>query len=290
MASEAQQLKPKEQRKMTKAINLMLHCGGENISRTDLGTIGTPEATETFMPVAHADYVDMVQDELENVGLRVIAEAHGVTRTSKNTLENGGGNYFGMLQVVGANAFYEDHALVVGLRNSHVKRLPMGLATGSGVFVCDNLAFMGDVVVSRKHTSRALDEQNGIRPLIVDAIGKVLSSARRQEEAFEAYKGTNLRGNDAERLMIDMLRTGIVTRTQLPGVVQQWDEPDHEEFARNRNVWRLFNATTEALKGTSGVYLPGRTAKLHGLMDEFVGLAANDEEDCYDAAVMGMVA
>ena len=52
----------------------------------------------------------------------------------------------------GANA--ADHSLVVGLRNSHDHSFCLGVSLGSRVFVCDNLAFSGEVRVARKHTNR----------------------------------------------------------------------------------------------------------------------------------------
>jgi hypothetical protein len=43
----------------------------------------------------------------------------------------------------------------VGLRNSHDKSFPVGIAFGSRVFVCDNAAFIADHVIKRRHTANA---------------------------------------------------------------------------------------------------------------------------------------
>ena len=256
-------------------MNLMLHCGGEEVARHQLTEVATPAETETWKPVPHATFVDMVQDELENFGLRVMSEAHGLTKTAKNfdgsTDTTFGGNYFGLFEVKGENVAYADHSMIVGLRNSHIKRFGAGLVCGSGVFVCDNLAFSGEINVGRKHTKRILEtDDNGLRSLVTDAISQLLVVNDRQEERFEGYKSHNLSNGDAEVIMIDALRRGVVTSTQLPKVVQQWDTPDHEEFAKHQNGWRMFNAVTEALKGTSPLELPKRTQKLHALMDQSV--------------------
>jgi len=53
---------------------------------------------------------------------------------------------------------YGDYTDAVGLRNSHDKSFPIGIAFGSRVFVCDNLAFIGDQVIRRKHTVKAKRE------------------------------------------------------------------------------------------------------------------------------------
>ena len=38
-----------------------------------------------------------------------------------------------------------------------------------------------------------------------------------------------------------------ITNSQIPEVIDQWREPDHQEF-QPRNAWSLFNAFTEATK------------------------------------------
>ena len=265
------------------ALKLYLHCGGEKVERHQLADVRTPVGTDTWQPVAHNEYVNMIQDELESKGIRVISEAHGLTRTAKNfdgtANEFGfGANYFGMFQVQSDNLKYEDHSTIIGFRNSHIKRLSANLALGSGVFVCDNLAFSGEIVIGRKHTKNVLHDELGIRPMIIEAISKILIVNEKQEERFEEYKSANLNKGDAEVIMIDALRNKIVKPTQLPKLVQQWDSPDHEEFAKNQNVWRMFNAVTETLKGTSPIELPGRTAKLHSLLDHKLGIEPLDFE------------
>ena len=58
---------------------------------------------------------------------------------------------FGLLEVANCQQT-EDYAYVLGLRNSHDKRFPAGLAVGASVFVCDNLSFSGEIKIGRKHT------------------------------------------------------------------------------------------------------------------------------------------
>jgi hypothetical protein len=55
-----------------------------------------------------------VQQSLERQGLHVVTESHGLTKE--------GNRYFGLLQVAnGTNP--DDFGLVVGIRNSHDKRV-----------------------------------------------------------------------------------------------------------------------------------------------------------------------
>ena len=133
---------------MSDNLNLMLHCGASAVERNALSGVVLPAQTKSFTPIGHDYLVDLVQDRLEDRGLRVVSEAHGLTKD--------GANYFGMLEVRGQEA-HTDYSTVVGIRNSHVKWFAASIAVGGGVFVCDNLAFSGEVVVGHKHTTNVLE-------------------------------------------------------------------------------------------------------------------------------------
>lgn len=66
---------------------------------------------------------------------------------------------------------HEDSRYVVGLRNSNRMKFAAGFLIGEAPFICDNLAFMGEAVVNRKHT---LNIRKDLRPSIMKALGNVL--------------------------------------------------------------------------------------------------------------------
>ena len=74
----------------------------------------------------------------------------------------------------------------------------------------------------------------------------------------------------AHDFMVRSIDAGAMTLQMLPQVLKQWREPNHPEFSA-RTAWSLFNAYTEAAKGTSLQLLPRRTMTLHGMMDARVG-------------------
>jgi len=75
--------------------------------------------------------------------------------------------YFGVMTLRSAYGNYGD---IVGLRNSHDKSFPIGIAFGSRVFVCDNTAFIGEHVIRRKHTVKAKRELPGLVTEIVQPL------------------------------------------------------------------------------------------------------------------------
>ena len=127
---------------------MILHCGAELATRTDLTTVETPEATETWFPLSHERLVQSVENQLRETGFEIEAETHALAKE--------GNRYFGMFQVRLPSRQRSDFHWIVGLRNSHDKTFPAGMVAGTRVTVCDNLLFSGSVNLSRKHTRFAL--------------------------------------------------------------------------------------------------------------------------------------
>ncbi len=45
-----------------------------------------------------------------------------------------------------------------------------------------------------------------------------------------------------------MVRIGAILPSHVGRVIEEYDNPSHEEFAQEKNVWRLHNAVTEVYK------------------------------------------
>jgi hypothetical protein len=126
-------------------VALLLHTGAEQIEYDELRDLPIPAATSTHVPIPHHRVVDMLVHTLSFYGHEVIEQHHGVTKD--------GLRYFGLLSLRSPYTGYTD---TVGLRNSHDKTFPIGIAFGAKVFVCDNLSFIADHVIRRKHTANAM--------------------------------------------------------------------------------------------------------------------------------------
>lgn len=237
------------------ALNLVLHAGGNAVDRAVLDTVPVPEHTDTWYPIPHAMLLEQVYGSLAGAGLTVVNEAHALARE--------GARYFGLLQVAnGHNA--DDYGLVIGLRNSHDQSFPAALACGSGVFVCDNLAFSGEIKIGRKHTRFIERDLPG---LVTTALGRLNDVRRFQDIRIQEYKRTEITRTEADHLIVEMFRSRVINVQRIPEVLKEWEVPRHPEFSANGlTVWRLFNAVTESLKGRVAVE-PRCTMALHGLLD-----------------------
>ena len=238
--------------------NLFLHTGSKTVSRELLATVATPAHTPTWYPIPHHQFLDGVQSTLAHAGMHIVHESHGLSADRNR--------YFGLLQIAnGSNP--DDVSVILGLRNSHDKKFPLGLVVGASVMVCDNLSFAGEIRIARKHTVHVARD---LPHLIERAIGQLGTLRHTQDRRFSTYKHHEITDHHAHDLVIHALDARVIPVTKIPDVLSEWRKPRHAEFSQ-RNVWRLFNAFTETLKGSLDA-LPARTTALHGILDSACGL------------------
>jgi len=233
-------------------MTLLLHAGAKKIAFDDLRGLETPQPTQTHVPIAHARIVETLRYALGFYGHEVVNEHHGVTED--------GMRYFGVLSLKSPYGNYTD---TVGLRNSHDRTFPVGIAFGSKVFVCDNLSFIADHVIRRKHTANAMRDLPGLVSELIEPLGL---QRQVQADTFGRYTRALLTDEQADHAILDMYREGVVNIQRVADVVREWEHPTFEEFRGERSAWRLFNAATFALNGRIAEN-PGVTRKLHQVLD-----------------------
>ncbi|MCH1499352.1 MAG: DUF945 domain-containing protein [Akkermansiaceae bacterium] len=240
---------------------LLLHCGAQQVTRESISEVPTPPNTETWYPMSHDHLLNEVEEQLTNGGFKLGRQAHA--------LSHDGARYFGLLELRLPGHQHCDYRWVVGLRNSHDKTFPAAMVAGTQVFVCDNLAFTGQVKLSRKHTRFA---ERDLRHLTSRAVGKLGDRFMKLDQRIDAYKQKRITDNKAHDLIVRALDCRAITATQVPKVLSEWRKPTHREF-RRRNIWSLFNAVTETHKELNPHIAARRSEALHGLCDTTVGLA-----------------
>lgn len=240
--------------------NLCLHAGARHVDRAMLASVDTPAPTRSWAPVSHAHFVNTIEDQLERIGFRFGTQIHGLTKD--------GARYFGVAELLDGTDDTRA-ALTVGMRASIDKSMAPSIAFGSCVFVCDNMAFSGEITLTRKQTTYIARDL----PLLVrGAVSQVGVMRQHQNDRFDAYQRTPLGKREADELIVDMLRRDIVNPCRLAHLVNEWDNPSRDHGGE-RTVWRMFNAATEVLKDSPIAQITGRTIALHELCDK-VALAA----------------
>jgi hypothetical protein len=229
-------------------MSLMLHSGANTIDRATLATLPVPAPMGPRHVVRpFIDDVEAVTHLMQANGLRIKDEAFGITGSPAEPKR-----FFGVLECAleGEHFTAEEYSLMIGLRGSYDQTLPRGLAVGSRVFVCDNLAFSGEITLSTKQTTHL---GRRIPEMLARAVGKIPALAAHQAVRFDAYRNTGLKPRWGDAALVELHRQGVLNTHQLGRAIQEWDAPSHEEhLAAGRTVWTLHNAVTEAIKPTEG--------------------------------------
>lgn len=248
-------------------LNLMLHCGSQHVERTSPVLTAIPEPMgPQHHPIPYMELIQNVERELGAYGLVIQQERFGALKD--------GARFFGLLEVVNGHKA-DDYATVIGLRASHDQSIAAGIVAGSGVFVCDNLCFSGEVKIGTKQTTNILDR---LPYLVHDAISSVGRLVDMQHERFGKYKETEIPKRVGDAAITELVRRGAVNPSQVGRVIEQWDTPKHEEHAQFGNsVWKLQSAVTEVYKPAEGQntnmgVLPERSQTLTQFCDELAGI------------------
>ena len=121
--------------------------------------------------------------------------------------------------------------------------MSLQICAGLSVFVCDNLAFRGDLIaLKRKHTSG------------LNLKGELTLSVLRFQEHFSQLtreitdlKQRTLEDIEAKALIHDVFKEGMMPVRFLPEVSKAYFEPTLSYFEA-RNAWSLHNAFTGMAK------------------------------------------
>ena len=217
--------------------------------------VETPEATASHMPIPHHSLVKMTRKALDDAGLTILDEEHGLAR--------GGLRYFGGFALTGKGVDGEDRQVVLGLRNSHDKGFAAAVCIGNRMLVCDNLCFNSDIKLARRHTVNIL---NDLPRVISNAVGRVVSHWNDMSNRIACYQKTEIVESQVNDLLVSLVDKKALPARNIYKTIQEWRDPRHPEF-KGKTLWNLYNAITEHLKGSDHSKLPFRTMTVQSVFD-----------------------
>lgn len=212
----------------------VMHRGAVHITRDELARIDAPPATQTWFPLKHSTVLDRTCETLEGAGFGIDSMQLSVARADAR--------FFGTLRLT--NRITPDVSLAVGIRNSNDQSFPIGFCVGERTFVCDNLSFHSEIVISRRHTRFGETRFQEAMSRAVLGLHQFQASAAQRITALNDWE---LSDDQANSLILQSFEAGIVSNRLLPSVIRQWRQPPIEDF-KPRTGWSLLNAFTSALK------------------------------------------
>lgn len=203
---------------------LINHVGAERVTREELRSIPAPPATDTWKPIPHSELVDTLEAELYRRTLKIRNESYAVQRD--------GALLFGVIDLYWMET--EEFAAAIGLRTANDKTMSLQMAVGLRVFVCDNLAFSGDLIaLRRKHTS-GLD----LAHELAAALDRYQEGVAHLYQEVARLKDALISDEQAKVIMFDAFQHAVMPVRFFHDVHKAYFEPDEgEEVPAPRSVW-----------------------------------------------------
>jgi hypothetical protein len=210
------------------------HAASELVTRAELLTIPPPSATPTWRPIAHGDLIAAIDRQLLVRGITI--------RSEKFAIQRGGARLFAVLDLSIESS--EERCAAMGIRTSNDRSMALEIAVGVKVFVCDNLAFSGDLIaLRRKHTAKF--DLNADISRAVDRYQTHLLAFGRQLAELESRVLTD---QEAKVLIHDAFADSLLPIRMFSVVSRTYFTGQDFSDVAPRSAWGLHNAFTRAVR------------------------------------------
>jgi Domain of unknown function (DUF932) len=226
---------------------LMLHKGGVPVTEAELASYEAPDATPTYHAISHHDFLHRVREHLPMFGLEE-------TR-SRFAVRGGGKKFYGILDLK-SSVVSDDVGLVLGMKSSYDRSSSYYLPAGTRVFICDNEAFSGDIMVKRRHSTNSWKDMDYI---IYDTLRQLTEMFFQKTIFFDSLKNIHLTKQESDHILMEGMRAKAIAPRFLPTVeliyrdgkipVHQLSNQTFDSAFEKNTAWRLMNAFTQFYKG-----------------------------------------
>jgi hypothetical protein len=205
---------------------LIAHSGATYIDREGLKALETPPATDTWTPIPHYGLVTALEGQLKARGITIVKEQFAVQAAK----------LFGVIDT--DYQVTEEGGAAIGIRTANDKSLALQLAIGYRVFICDNMAFHGDLIaLKRKHTAN-LD----LHTEFAQGIGRYVQGYQKLQENVHWWKERTVSKERGKQLIYDIFSQKLVPLRLFHPAVRDW------EAAEDKTMWRLQNCVSNHIK------------------------------------------
>ncbi len=199
---------------------LIAHVDTTKVTREQLAALPLVVGTDSFKPVAHFELITTLEKALARRSINIEREQYSINES--------GTKLFGALDL-SLNGI-KGSCASLGIRTANDKSMSIQMIAGMRIFVCDNLAFNGDMVcVKRRHTS-GLD----LFMELEDAVAKYERHYGNLKLEVERLKATMITDDEAKARIYDMFNPAKNPNPMptkfMHEVGRMYFQPPHQEF------------------------------------------------------------
>jgi len=220
---------------------------------TEAEVIAVPDVpwTKSFHPIPHKDFVKVMEEAVTAVGI-------GITE-KQYILNNNGMKMFSVWQLDQGDSAMK---WSIGLRNSTDKSLSLGIVAGSTVLVCSNLAFSGEFLAFRKHTS-GLDIDT-LAFMAFRAVRQMIPRLKQFQLWHHGLRNYSLADVDMKILLVKIMTDSVIPASKF----HSFNELYHNVY--DNTLWGFHEACTDVLKGSNLLALPKKNLLLNRAINSYI--------------------
>jgi len=158
-------------------------------------------------------------------------------------------------------------APMLGIRNSTDKSMPVGIAGGTKVFICDNMALSGDMVMIRRHTSGLTVESFYL--MLKEALDTAIPKITQYAGWHEGLKEQPLTDQEFRNLTFDAMQRRVINPSQFVSFTDAYYQENEENRDCGETLYAFFGAVTREMRGENLFTVATRTAKAEALVNDF---------------------
>ena len=231
------------------------------VTEDQVFAVPTPEFTDSWHPIGHADVVRSMKDAAEACDLEV--------KDARYDLTKNGLNLFGTLSLTGLER-HEGTGMELGFRNSLNKLMAVSVAAGTNVYVCSNMCFDGDIIKFRKHTGGlTLDE---LYAMALDSVKLAVNRITGMIDWQESLKEITLPEKDMKALTYDAMASGAISSKKF---TQFLDMHEEEVGLNGETIYAWHGAGTRACRNDSLFRIGERTPILADIVNGYLDPVCN---------------
>ncbi len=232
---------------------------GNSVTEAEVIDVPAVPFTRTFHPVHHKQVIDAVRTGISLTGMEVVQ--------SQYVLARDGMQMFGVWDL---NAGSSDLCWSLGIRNSMDKSLALGITAGTKVFVCDNLAFDGEYLTFRKHTS-GLDNDE-LEFLAYKSMKNMVPRLASFQKWHEGLRNYELTEQDAKLLLVEVLTDSVFPASKFNSFKDLYFGGVYQP-----TLWGFHEAVTDVLRGSNLLTLPKKNKILNNVLDSYIDTSQADQ-------------
>jgi hypothetical protein len=203
------------------------------VPRPFLATIPTPESTDTFKPIGHADLINQIMDSLWYRRMNVVRDEYAVSTD--------GMKMFGLIEL---DIEYKGVRFAIGIRNANDRSMRVAMVAGYKVTVCSNMMLQGDFNPMLSKHSKKFELQDALS-IACDRIQRNFGNLHQE---ITAKQERVIEPSFARELCYKAFTDGRFPISLLRTVHKEYfEQPSYEEFAKP-TLFSLENAFTTAFK------------------------------------------